>query len=501
MNLETLITSLSTDDFVKFDSFLKDKNRRTDVKNTALFKLIYSNTHSSEEIKEKLYPQKTKGAYHALRSRLFNSLIDFLASSTLEDENNERIQIIKLITVARLQLEKREFKLALKLLNKAEVIANEYQYYGYLNEIYHLKIEHSNNLESLELEYLITSFKKNQQQYFLEEEMNIVYAKIKKLLHQIRYEGKTTNFQELLSSTIESHNINYNDNLSFKSLYQLLTIASISASVTKDFLVIEPFMLETYQILEQRADKEKQTYFHIQVLFMIANTLFRNKKFEKSLHFLSLMQKLMISNRKKYYTRFLHKYELLKALNLNYTDNQSSAIANLELLLAKKHNDTESTLDIHLSLIVFYFQKNEFQNAYKLLKNLHHTDKYYTGKVGKEWIIKKGLIELLLLIELDYVDVFENKLFRFRRQHRKYLKENNLEKVLVFLKLVEDYYKNPKLIFSEKFLERIENSFEWVGAKREDIFEMSFYAWLKSKILQKPLYEVTLDFVEQAKKK
>jgi len=498
MSLETLTIALSADEITKFTSFLDKKNRRTDVKNVALFKLIRSNSYSSEEIRKKLYPQKSKGAYHALRSRLFNSLIDFLASTALEEENNERVQIVKLITVARLQLQKREFKLALKLLNKAETIAKEYQYYAYLNEIYHLKIEYSNSLEPLDLTSLITEFKNNQQQHFLEEELNIVYAKIKKLLHQIRYTGEVINFKELLFSTLETHNIDLNENLSFKSLYQLLTIASISASVTKNFLVIEPFMLETYEVLEKRTNKDKQTYFHIQVLFMIANTLFRNKKLEQSLHFLALMKKLMLSNRKKYYNRFQQKYELLKALNLNYTNNQDIAISNLESLLAKKHNSIASTLNIHLNLIVFYFQKNEFQKAYKALIKLHHSDKWYTSKIGNEWVINKGLIELLLLIELNYVDVFENKLFRFKRQHSKYLRENNLEKVLVFLKLIEDYYKNPKLISSEKFLERIENSFEWVGAKREDIFEMSFYAWLKSKIIAKPLYEVTLDFVAQA---
>ena len=50
----------------------------------------------------------------------------------------------------------------------------------------------------------------------------------------------------------------------------------------------------------------------------------------------------------------------------------------------------------------------------------------------------------------------------------------------------------------ERFYNKVENSFEWIEAKREDIFVMSFYAWLKSKMEKQPLFDTTLKLIEQS---
>jgi len=41
----------------------------------------------------------------------------------------------------------------------------------------------------------------------------------------------------------------------------------------------------------------------------------------------------------------------------------------------------------------------------------------------------------------------------------------------------------------------IEQSFVWVSHEKEDIFVMSFYAWLKSKMENQNLYETTLSLL------
>lgn len=499
MSLNRIISSLSADDYTGFLQYLSKKNRRSDVKNIELFKLLYADELSSEEICKALYGNARKDAYHALRKRLYDSLIDFLASANLEDENSEKVQIIKYTLVAHSFLQQEQYALALKLLEKAETIAKEYQLYTYLNEIYHTKIQFSYAFTTLDLETQIATFKENQRLYFLEEELNIVYAKVREQLLLLHYKGEAINFQELFIGILAKQQITIDETLSFKSLYQLLTIASISAFVTKDYLEIESFMMETYSLLEKRTNREKQRFYHIQSLYMIANMFFRNKQFEKSQHFLALMHQEMLGNRKKYYKRFLLKYELLLNLNLNYTNRQDEAIARTLPLLKKKHQDIETLLEIHLSLVVFYAQKNEFKKAYQFLSKLYHTDHWYAEKVGKEWVIKKSLVEILLLVELDKFDLFENRLSRFKRQFSAYLKDIHQEKTLLFLKYVEHYYNNPKEVTSKEFFNKIENSFEWIGAKREDIFVMSFYAWLKSKMLQESIYNVTLDLIQQAR--
>ncbi len=63
------------------------------------------------------------------------------------------------------------------------------------------------------------------------------------------------------------------------------------------------------------------------------------------------------------------------------------------------------------------------------------------------------------------------------------------------VKEIKEVHKKLYQYFQVAQGEKVENSFDWVGTQFEDIFVMSFYAWLKSKMEQKPLYETTLNLI------
>jgi tetratricopeptide (TPR) repeat protein len=286
--------------------------------------------------------------------------------------------------------------------------------------------------------------------------------------------------------------------MSFKSLYQLMKIVSISAFATNDYLKIEPFLLKTYEVIQTHINKEKQLYYNIQVLYLIAYTLFRNKKFDTSLEFLERMHDLMQLKQGKYYSSLKLKYNLLLALNLNFLNQQNKAIKILEPFLIVKHPDIESLLDIYLSLVMFNIQKGDFKKARQIFSKFYHTDKWYISKAGKEWVIKKNLIEILLHIELKNIDLVESRLLSFKRNYYNFLKEVRQQRAITYLNLVNDYYKTPEKAASKAFKNKVETSFEWVSGQQEDIFVMSFYAWLKSKMDNENLYKTTLNLVKKA---
>lgn len=209
------------------------------------------------------------------------------------------------------------------------------------------------------------------------------------------------------------------------------------------------------------------------------------------------MHSYMLQNKKKYFNSFYLNYTLLLALNYNYTNNQEIAIKLLETVLKKKHSDIKTILEIKLSLITFYFQSNEFRKALQLYNTFYHSNQWYIDKAGIEWTVKKNLIEILLHLELHNIDLFESRLLSFKRKHIQFLLEINQERVITFLKLVEQYYKNPDIVTTSDFFNLVENSFVFVGAKQEDIFVMSFYAWLKSKMTQQPIYDVTSALIKE----
>ncbi|WP_299338123.1 hypothetical protein [uncultured Psychroserpens sp.] len=497
-DLNAIVSTLTSEDEQRFIHYLEKKNKRNDTKNIQLFKLLAENTLSSKEMCLHIYDSDNKDAYHALRKRLYQSLIDFIANINLEEENSVDMQIIKYILASRTFLIHKKPKIAYQILDKAENLAQEHQLFPILNEIYHTKIQYAYLHPSADLEALILKFRSNQKLHFIEEELNLIYAKIRQTLSDMTYKGKVLDFETILNNTLKEHSIDMSETLSFKSLYQLMTIVSLSAFVTNEYLKIEPFLIDTYQNIKNHKTKDKQLVYHIQVVYMIANTLFRNKKFQKSLEYLEQMKTLMFQQRKKYNSTFKLKYCLLTALNLNYINQQADAIMLLESVKQTRHTDLESLLDIHLSLVMFYIQKSDFKNAKSIFSKFYHTDKYYIEKAGKEWVIKKNLAEIILFIELEDLDLVESRLSSFKRSYFEYLKQINQDRVITFIKLIEFYFKNPEEVTSEKFKNKVEHAFDWIDEKQEDIFVMSFYAWLKSKMESKPLYQTTLKLVKRA---
>ena len=497
-DLNTIVSTFSSEDEQRFINYLEKKNKRSDTKNIELFKLLIQNDLSSKAICTTLYKADNKVAYHALRKRLYRSLIDFIANLNLEEENSVDMQIIKYILASRTFLIHKKPEIAYKILDKAEVLAQEHQLFPILNEIYHTKIQYAYLNPSVDINVLISNFRSNQKHHFVEEELNIVYAKIRQTLSDMIYKGKVLDFETVLNNTLKEHNIEMSESLSFKSLYQLITIVSLSALVTNDYFKIEPFLIDTYDKIKNHKTKDKQLVYHIQVVYMIANTLFRNKKFQKSLEFLQTMHGLMLQKRKKYQSSFKLKYALLTALNYNYSNEQDKAISILESVKQTKHDDIESLLDINLGLVMCYIQKSEFKQAKTIFSKFYHTDKYYIEKAGKEWVIKKNLAEIILHLELENIDLVESRLSSFKRSYFNYLKQINKKRVIIFINLIELYFKNPATVTSESFKNKVENAFDWVNEKQEDIFVMSFYAWLKSKMENKTLYDTTLALVERA---
>ena len=495
INLNDILKTLNDDKQQEFITYLDKKNKRIDAKNIQFVKLLVADNYSSQEISEKIYGKQNKVALHALRKRLFQSLIDFTANTSIKEENSLDIKLIKYIIAARNFLHKNQIEVGYQILEKARIIAIEYHLFSILNEIYHTKIQYAHQYKSLNLEETILNFKENQLQLIQEDNLNIAYAKIRKSLNEYQQKKTTIDIKKLIESTLQEQNNIDISLLSFKSLYQLLQITTISSSQKFDYYNITDFAIETYNIVKNHSSKNKQIYYHIEILYLISNIFFRNTKFHQSLQYLALMNFYMNENKQKYLKEFSSKHNLLLALNYNYTEKQEEAIQLLESSIDKKNSNIIQQLDIYLSLIVCYFQNNSLTKAQNLLSKLYHTDKWYLEKAGLVWTIKKNLIDILLQIDCGHINLVESRLKSFKRNYFKHLKEIDQENVITYLKLVEIYYKNPEKASSKEFYNKVETSFNFIDKEKEDIFMMSFCAWLKAKMTKKEVYLVTLELI------
>ena len=495
--IDVIISQFSTEEQQEFVKYLNYKNKRHDTKNVQLFQLLLAN-YPAKEIPKKLYGKDNKTAYHGLRKRLWSSLVDFMATQSLTHEVSDELEITKRILVARNLLLQKQFKTAYKILDKAEKKARDILHFSLLNEVYHTQIQYAHKTSyAPPLEVLIEKCTANQQDFLQEEKLNMAYAVIQENLQKVVYKGEVISFQTLIQETYERFGISKEIGLSYKSLYQLAQIINSVAAVNKTYFAVEPFILENYKDISNRLKQtDKHLFYHIKVLYLIANIFFRKKEFAQSLYYLDFMRAAMEQQKQRYYKDSLLPYQCLLALNYNYSGNSEKAITLLEEVIDFKKYDLEATLDVHLSLIVFYFQQGEFKKAQKIFSKFYHTDKWYEEKTGVEWVIKKNLIELLLHIELGNISYVDSRFMSFQRKYYPFFKKSGENRVITFLKFVKDYYHAPENVTSVEFKTAVENSFEWKVRVEEDIFVMSFYAWLKAKMSKAPLYQTTLDLVK-----
>ena len=122
IDLKRILSSFSEDKQKEFLLYLDKKNKRKDAKNLQLTNLLLEDRYSSAEISEKIYGKQNKIALHALRKRLFSSIIDFTADANIREENSIDMKLIKHILSARSFFEKEQITLGYQILNKADDI-------------------------------------------------------------------------------------------------------------------------------------------------------------------------------------------------------------------------------------------------------------------------------------------------------------------------------------------------------------------------------------------
>ncbi|WP_350284299.1 hypothetical protein [uncultured Croceitalea sp.] len=466
-----------------FTTFLKKRNRRGDAKNLELLRLLERNETKGLDVK--LYGKPAKGAFHALSKRLSDALVDFVASNSFADETSKELEAMKLLLASRIFFEQKMSDIAFKTIQRSESKAFETDNYAILNEIYHTKIQYAHLNTQWVLSELIKAAERNRRLLVQDMQLNMAYAKIKS---ELTY-NTSASVSTIVSSAFSEFQLEITEDLTYKSLYQLMEITATTAKLQRDFYTISPFMRTVFARVEEKGEvAEKYTYYYLNIRCLMAVTDFRNKDFDASKTQIEHIEAMLSKSKKAYQQLFSGKLEQLKALNESYTGNIEKAIALLS-------NAADTSLTNKLLLVMCFFQKAAYQKAYGLMLTMAHTDDWYLKKMDWPWVLKKNIVEILLLIELDKLDLVMNRFQRFSRRFHKKLKEEGEERVLVFMALAKEYYESPEVVTTSSFKAKVEDSFEWLGREQEDIFVMSFYAWLKAKMENRDLYEVTLELV------
>ncbi|GAB2683780.1 hypothetical protein GCM10027037_00970 [Mucilaginibacter koreensis] len=493
-SLSELVNLLNNTDRNAFRQFLRRNNKRDDVKNLQLFNLI--ETDDIDKINKLYKPGKNKDAYHALRKRLQDNLLLYLSQRTFENNQSETYDALRLVVVGRYLLENEVTKIGFKCLDKAERLAEHLEQFNLLNELLLLKLQYAHLPGAENLEDLTARFMHNQLHMQREARLNMAYAFLRQQLQEIHLKGKVVNLTALMITTIRKYKISAQDLMTYKSIYQILFIANEYAAIQQNYALIERYINRTNRFMQGRTDhKLAYLFYHISILYYVANFHLRRRDFSKSTSYLKEMMELMLTDN-RYYTLFHLRHQLIAGLNLFFTGFAEEAITLLQKALsdAKTSSKPEELEDLRICLTMFLALCNN-RASLKQLTLLTRTDAWYEKKMGMLWTIRKNLMEVLVQAQFGNIELAMSRISSFRRRYRKYLLKTSEERVLQFLKLVEKYLLKPDVIFDAAYKKAVLSLLN--EAENNDIFISSFIGWLIGRWEKKTTYQVVLLLIQK----
>ncbi len=494
--LQEIINTLSEDDKKEFRIFINRQKSKKERKDLDLFELICQQI-DSKQIQTKLYKTPNKVAYHTLRKRLLKHLTDFIVLKQIDGDTTASSSITGLITLSSYLLKNQSTELAWRFLLKAEQSAIDNEQYELLNNIYHLQIGSCDHEFAPDINEIYKKWKNNKELVDENERINIAYNFIKRELNEVILKGEDKNVNELVEGLLVKYGL---DDTVFKRpeiLYKVLELTRKVKFSKKDFYIFEPYVISLYNELSKHGFSKKNHYYKINILYMIAHSLYRNRKFSESSTYLEEMLNAMTEYNKSYFQQFYPKYIMLLAANNSFSNKNEKSISLLESIQPKILNklSTEEQLNIKINLAIYLGYNEDYKKCNFILQTLNHTDNWLIKKMGIEWVLKKSMIEIMIQYELENYEIALNRIRSFERNFSDLFNHPLYSRANQFMQTIKKIITNPLIIRDKSFITEVISTLVKTPSEQEDLQAMTFYSWLKSKMQNKPFYDVLLDVV------
>lgn len=486
-----LFSVLTSEERTQFARYLMNRDRRGDAKNRVLLQAMIDG--QEDQLKAKM----GSNAYNVLRNRMKHRMIDFIAQSTLQKEGSDGESLTRTFVTARRLLKHSKYQSAFKILLKLEQEAFEKENYTLEGEVQQLLIGHAHLPHAPQLDDLYLRSKRNHDLQQSKTRLNLAYARIRMAYQAVEFQGEEIDLSELIESTFAEFSVSNETAFRFSSLRQLVHLADIYGSYTKNYHRVNLFFTEKLNELQgSQYDNKENVYDHIEILYTIANIYFRKKDFGTSNEFLRQMKVQMTRFGAQPLAEHELKWAMLNALNLNHMGQSTEARQHVDSVLNRGFSSDQTT-QIRLALAMLQIQQKEFRDCQRTLSKLSHTDSWYEKNLGIEWTLHKLTLEILLHIDLENYDYAESRLKSLLRKYKKHLNTDGKNQDKPFLQLILVILRDPSTVHSEVFVEKVESSIQWKNVEEEDVFRMNFYAWLKAKMSHQDVYPTLLKLFER----
>jgi len=502
-DLRTTLATFSLEDRKEFTQFIQRQKRkqkgRMDLRLYEL--LLHPKEYTTAQLIARLYPDEPNAtAYYALRKRLLRHLTDYLLLRQRQHDPTAASSVRSLLTLAQYLFEVRVPRLAWNTLRKAETLARLNEQYDLLNTVYNLQIAQAASEHADPLEDIIRRRHLNKKAADEEERAGIADSLIRQRLRQARAKGRVGEaFDGILQEVLREYDLQEAFARRPAVLYRLMSIARNAMLVRRDFASFTPFVMRCYHLMEKRHGfQPAHRYYQAGLLYMIAHALYRVRRFEESVQYLDrLREALAEEGGAGYRAEWLPRHTFLLAANYAFLRRNAESIQLLEHALRPPVTlSPRDQLTARLGLAFHYFAQGQFAKTNQTLINMGRSDHWCEQEMGLEWLINKNIGEMLAQFEMNHTDLALNRLRAIERLLRE---RSGMEDggpyayVLNYLAVVRQVIDDPEAMRDPEFVERVAQMPKSVPLQREDLHSLSFYAWLRARMMMQPYYEVLLE--------
>jgi len=500
-DLRTTLATFAPDERKEFLQFLRRQGRKQKVRlDTRLCELLlHPRAYSTAELLAHLYPEEPNPvAYYALRKRLLRSLTDFLLLRQRQQDPTATASVRSLLILASYLFETGVPRLAWNTLRKAEKVGLENEQYEVLNTVYNLQITQAHHAGADELQAIIRRRNVNKQAADEEERANIVDSLIRQRLRQLRTKGRLgETFDVVLREVLCEYDLQEAFARRPALLYRLMSIARNAMLVRRDFASFAPFVLRCYLLMERRhgfAPAHRQ--YQLGLLYMIAHALYRSRRFEEVLTYLEQMRALLATSPRSHHADMRARYVFLLAATYAFLHRNTESIQLLETVLRNPKLPPNEELTARLGLAFHYFAEGQFSKTNQVLISIGRSDHWCEQHMGLEWTLNKHLGEMLTQLEMGNTELSLNRLRAIERLLRERSPEAEAGPygyVLSYLSRVREIIDDPAAATRPAFAARVREMPAFLPLEREDLQALSFYSWLRARMVGRPYYVVLLE--------
>lgn len=485
--IKEVIITFTGKDKEEFEYFLARKKPKKNRKDVVVFRELYKKYLSGNTSNE----FKGEQNYHAIRKRISKELANYLILKQSVIGENYSDKEIKLMMI-KYFIDLKKYDIAWELLQKEDRLIAKMNNISLELKLQRLKLE---VLPYYGAEYFEDTRKKImilQEKQMKADEFQLYFIQIKKELQRVISEGKIDDTKQILENLMNQYGHIANSINDPKIQLRIIELIRAEYMTLKKYKYFTQIAQKYYDhIIGLISDSEEDFLVVAQLEYIMSHAFFRVRNFNSSLMHLERLHKIMRKSNlidSTYKTRYI---ALFSSINVFMGKLDEAIELHRKIIEASKTKlSNKEHLNLSLNLVAYYCTNGDFSKANKIILYMNESDLYYQKHMGREWLIRKELIRTLVQIELGNIEISIRILQSLKKKHEDMLLTDQYTMVFHYINIMLAYLMDPFKVNKET-LNKME---EKVNFRKDKLFDdpklLSFYVWLKSKILKKNLYQL-----------